>query len=96
MEQNKKEIHGKFLTDTDSNLWYKACRDMEENRETNIEITKGMEAQSSCVGTTLNTLITHLQSKINAAIEIILRKNKKDNEGKDENKKKKMTNLYRF
>ena len=46
-----------------------------------------MEAQSSRVGTTLNTLMVHLNSRMDAAIQIILNKYKKHNDGKDENKK---------
>ena len=60
---------------------------MEVDRANDIEMMTGMELQSSCVGTTLNTLMLHMKSKIDAAIETILNKNKKDNEGKDENKK---------
>ena len=75
--------------DTDSNLWYKACRDVEEARGNDIKMTTGMEAQSSCVGTTLNTLISHLNSKIDDVIEIILKKNEKHNEDKDANKNEK-------
>ena len=87
--KTKKKFTVKFLTDTDSNLWYKACRDVEVDRANDIKMTTGMEAKS-CVGTTLNTVMLHLQSKIDAGIEIILDKNKKDNEGKDKNEKKKM------
>ena len=79
------------MTDTDINLWYKACRDVEVERANDIKMTTGMETQSSCIGTRINTLMLHLKSKIDAAIEIILNKNKKDNEGKDKNEKKKMT-----
>ena len=64
---------------------------MEVDGGTNIETMTGMEAQSYCVGTTLNTLMLHLKSKIDAAKEIILKKNKKYNQGKDKNEKKKMT-----
>ena len=91
MEQNKKEIHGEILTDTDSDLWYKPFWDAEDNIGINIETTKGVEAQSSCVGTPLNTLIPHLNPRIDAVVQIILEKNKKDNKGKDKNKKEEMT-----
>ena len=36
-------------------------------------------------------MITHLNSRVDTAIQIILKKNKKDNEGKDENETIQMT-----
>ena len=50
-------------------------------------MTKGMEAQKYCVGAILVTLITNLNSRIDASSQIILKKNTKHNKGKDEKEK---------
>ena len=56
--KTKKKLTVKFLTDPDSDLWYKACQNVEVVRGTNIE----------------TTLIPHLSFRIDAATQIILKK----------------------
>ena len=69
---------------------------MEKVRGNNIEMTIGMEAQEYFIDTTQFSLITHLNSRIDAATRIILKKIRKTTKPKIIMKRYIPPNMYRF
>ena len=62
--KTKKKFTVKFLTDPDSNLGYKDCRDVGKTRGDDVKTNTEMEVQEYCIGEKKNDIdnATELQN----------------------------------